>query len=189
MNAVIETKAATDKQAAANQASGQTQYLTFMLGGEMFAIGILAVKEIIEYGGLTEVPMMPECIRGVINLRGAVVPVLDLSARFGKATTTVTKRTCIVIVEIENGGEQQVVGVVVDAVNAVLDIAAADIEPPPAFGAKIRTDFIEGMGKVNGKFVILLNLGQILSLDDIAALADVNAMAQSLIGNSTAVAA
>ncbi|HJV88458.1 MAG TPA: chemotaxis protein CheW [Noviherbaspirillum sp.] len=189
MSALVEKKVVAGNLPAIAQALEQSQYLTFMLGGEMFAIGILAVKEIIEYGGLTEVPMMPECVRGVINLRGAVVPVLDLSARFGKATTTVTKRTCIVIVEIENGGEQQVVGVVVDAVNAVLDIAATDIEPPPAFGAKIRTDFIEGMGKVNGKFVILLNLGQILSLDDIAALANVNAMAQSLIGNSTAVAA
>ncbi|HJU71953.1 MAG TPA: chemotaxis protein CheW, partial [Paucimonas sp.] len=108
----------------------------------------------------------------------------------GKAVTTVTKRTCIVIVETDNGGEQQVVGVMVDAVNAVLDIAAADIEPAPAFGAKIRTDFIGGMGKVNGKFVILLNLGQVLSLDDIAALTNVNTMARSLIGsNSASVAA
>lgn len=185
MSALVETKAAGNL-AAASKAVEHTQYLTFMLGGEMFAIGILAVKEIIEYGGLTEVPMMPECIRGVINLRGAVVPVLDLAARFGKAATTVTKRTCIVIVEIANSGEQQVVGVMVDAVNAVLDIAAADVEPPPAFGAKIRTDFIEGMGKVNGKFVILLNLGEILSLDDIATLANVNTMAQLLIGSNSA---
>ncbi|HJV80263.1 chemotaxis protein CheW [Noviherbaspirillum sp.] len=148
------------------------QYLTFMLGGEAFAIGILAVKEIIEYGGLTEVPMMPECIRGVINLRGAVVPVMDLSARFGKAVTAVTKRTCIVIVEVDNGDAQQVVGVVVDAVNAVQDIAASEIEAPPSFGAKIRTDFIEGMGKVNGKFVILLNINQIVSLDELDALAE-----------------
>lgn len=188
MSALIETRMAGNPPAAARLPE-QSQYLTFLLGGEMFAIGILAVKEIIEYGGLTEVPMMPECIRGVINLRGAVVPVLDLTARFGKAATTVTKRTCIVIVEIDNGEEQQVVGVVVDAVNAVLDIAAAEIEPPPAFGAKIRTDFIEGMGKVNGKFVILLNLGQILSLDDIATLTNVNTMARSLIGNSASITA
>lgn len=189
MSALVETRVAGNPPAA-GQALEHTQYLTFLLGGEMFAIGILAVKEIIEYGGLTEVPMMPECIRGVINLRGAVVPVMDLTARFGKTATTVTKRTCIVIVETDNGGEQQVVGVMVDAVNAVLDIAAADIEPAPAFGAKIRTDFIEGMGKVNGKFVILLNLGQVLSLGDIAALTNVNTTARSLIGsNSTGVAA
>lgn len=149
----------------------QAQYLTFMLAGEMFAIGILHIKEIIGYGGLTEVPMMPECIRGVINLRGAVVPVMDLSARFGKTPSSITKRTCIVIVEVETNGERQDMGVVVDAVNAVLEIPASDIEPPPAFGARIRTDFIEGMGKVNGKFVILLDVNQVLSIDEIGAIA------------------
>ena len=146
------------------------QYLTFMLGGEVFAIGILCIKEIIEYAGLTEVPMMPECIRGVINLRGAVVPVLDLSARFGKKTGDVTKKTCIVIVEVQAGDQRHDMGVVVDAVNAVLEIAASDIEPPPAFGAKIRTDFIEGMGKVAGKFVILLNVSQVLSTEELGSL-------------------
>lgn len=157
------------------------QYLTFMLGGEEFAIGILAVKEIIEYGGVTEVPMMPACIRGVINLRGAVVPVMDLSARFGKEATAVAKRTCIVIFEIEaeDDGEQQVIGMVVDAVNAVLEIAAAEIEPAPTFGAKIRTDFITGMGKVSGKFVILLNVDSVLSIEEIGALADFGASAQA----------
>ena len=114
--------------------------------------------------------MMPECIRGVINLRGAVVPVLDLSARFGKKAGDVTKKTCIVIVEVQAGDQRHDMGVVVDAVNAVLEIAASDIEPPPAFGAKIRTDFIEGMGKVAGKFVILLNVSQVLSTDQLGAL-------------------
>lgn len=148
----------------------QQQYLTFMLGGEMLAVGILHIKEIIEYDGITEVPMMPACIRGVINLRGAVVPVMDLAARFGKSPGAVTKRTCIVIVELGEGGERQDMGIIVDTVNAVLEIAAADIEPPPAFGARIRTDFIEGMGKVNGKFVILLAVEQVLSNIDAGAL-------------------
>jgi len=143
------------------------QYLTFMLEKEVFAIGILAIKEIIEYHDLTPVPMMPDWIRGVINLRGAVVPVLDLSARFGRRSTQVTKRTCIVIVEVETGEERQVVGVAVDAVNQVLTIPESDIEPPPAFGAKIRTDFIFGMGKVDGRFVVLLNTNQVLSIDEI----------------------
>jgi len=175
MNAIVKNE---NKDAAAEQSGvGQSQYLTFMLGGEMFAIGILHVKEIIEYAGLTEVPMMPACISGVINLRGAVVPVMDLSARFGKPATVITKRTCIVIVEVEAHGERQDMGVVVDAVNAVLDIPAADIEPAPAFGAKIRTDFIEGMGKVNGKFVILLNINQVLSSDEVGALAQLSAVA------------
>jgi purine-binding chemotaxis protein CheW len=146
----------------------QTQYLTFVLGSEVFAIGILAIKEIIEYDGLTIVPMMPDCIRGVINLRGAVVPVMDLSLRFGKPSNAVTKRTCIVIIETQRDGEREDLGVVVDAVNAVIDIAADDIEPPPAFGARIRTDFIQGLGKVNGKFVILLNVGRVLAIEEIA---------------------
>lgn len=167
--------------AVAQGIADHAQYLTFMLGGEEFAIGILAVTEIIEYGGVTEVPMMPACIRGVINLRGAVVPVMDLSARFGKEATAVAKRTCIVIVEIEadGDGEQQVIGMVVDAVNAVLEIAAAEIEPAPMFGAKIRTDFITGMGKVSGKFVILLNVDSVLSIEEIGSLADFGASAQA----------
>jgi purine-binding chemotaxis protein CheW len=150
--------------------SEQSQYLTFMLDKEMFAIGILAIKEIIEYHNLTIVPMMPESIRGVINLRGAVVPVIDLSARFGRKATEITKRTCIVIVEIETDGERQDIGVVVDAVNQVLDIHPSEIEPPPAFGAKIRTDFIAGMGKIDGKFVILLDVSHVLSMDEMAAI-------------------
>lgn len=150
----------------------QQQYLTFNLGGEVFAIGILAIKEIIEYGNLTEVPMMPDFIRGVINLRGAVVPVVDLSARFGRAGSKISRRTCIVIIEMKADGERQDVGVIVDAVNEVLEILPHDIEPAPTFGAKIRTDFINGMGKVNGKFVILLNVNRVLSVDEMAALAD-----------------
>jgi purine-binding chemotaxis protein CheW len=96
------------------------------------------------------------------------VPVADLAVRFGRAASPVTKRTCIVIVEVATEEERQVVGVVVDAVNEVLDIPASDIEPPPSFGARIRTDFIEGMGKVNGKFVILLDVNHVLALDDLA---------------------
>jgi len=148
------------------------QFLTFMLGGEMFAMGILAIKEIIEYSTLTEVPMMPASVRGVINLRGSVVPVVDLSVRFGRTPAAVTKRTCIVIVEISLNDTRQDVGVVVDAVNEVLEIPAEDIEPPPTFGTRIRTDFIQGMGKVNHRFVILLDVNQVLSLDELAELAE-----------------
>jgi len=159
----------------------QAQYLTFMLGGETLAIGILVIKEIIEFANLTTVPMMPPCIRGVINLRGAVVPVVDLSARFGHKPSEVTKRTCIVIAEINANGERQDVGVVVDAVNEVLDINTSDIEPPPSFGARIRTDFIEGMGKVNGKFVILLNVHHVLSVHEIGALSHFRAEEQAAV--------
>jgi purine-binding chemotaxis protein CheW len=119
--------------------------------------------------------MMPSFIRGVINLRGAVVPVIDLSARFGRSATQITRRTCIVIIEVPTEEERHDIGVVVDAVSEVLEIPGSEIEPPPAFGAKIRTDFMEGMGKVNGKFVILLDVSKVLSVDEIASLSIVAA--------------
>jgi purine-binding chemotaxis protein CheW len=143
-----------------------TQYLTFMLGSEVFAISILQVKEIIEYHPLTEVPMMPPSVRGVINLRGAVVPVVDPLARFGRASSPVGKKTCFVIVEVQSGEDRHVIGVIVDAVNEVLDIAAAEIEPPPSFGTRLRGDFLQGMAKVNSRFVILLDVNQVLLLDE-----------------------
>ena len=156
------------------------QFLSFSLHGEMFAVGILNVKEIIEYGNLTEIPMMPPFIRGVINLRGSVVPVIDLSARFGNPPTAVGKRTCIVIVEVQEGEFRHDIGIIVDAVSEVLEIPAAEIEPPPSFGAKIRADFIFGMGKaghpgegVGGRFVIILQIDRVLSVEEIAMLAGV----------------
>lgn len=148
----------------------QSQYLTFLLGGEMFAIPILNIKEIIEYGNLTTVPMMPAFIRGVINLRGSVVPVVDLAVRFGRKTSDVTRRTCIVIIEIESGDEKQDIGVVVDTVYEVLEIPGSEVEQAPSFGAKIRADFIRGMGKINGKFVIILAVNHVLSIDEMAIL-------------------
>lgn len=151
-----------------------------MLGNDAYAIGILSIKEIIEYTTMTEVPLMPACVRGVINLRGAVLPVMDLQVRFGQTPSPVTKRTCIVIVEVLGPEGQQVMGVVVDAVNEVLDIDASDIEPPPAFGTRIRTDFISGMGKVRGKFVILLNVNRVLDLDDLQAMSEALSVASDM---------
>ena len=148
----------------------QGQYLTFNLCGDMYAIGILHIKEILEYGQLTAVPMMPDFIRGVINLRGAVVPVIDLGSRFGGERSEVTKRTCIVIIEVASEEGKQDIGVVVDSVSEVLEISSKEIEPPPAFGARIRADFIEGMGKIGGKFVIILSVSKVLSVDEIARL-------------------
>ncbi len=147
------------------------QYLTFLLNAEMFAIAILNIKEIIEYGNLTEVPMMPAFIRGVINLRGSVVPVVDLSSRFGRGRTEVSRRTCIVIIEVQGSDDtRQDIGVVVDSVSEVLEIPSSEIEPAPAFGARIRVDFIAGMGKVAGKFVIILNANKVLSVDELSML-------------------
>ena len=151
------------------------QYLTFLLSGEMYAVGILNVKEIIEYGQLTEIPMMPAFIRGVINLRGSVVPVIDLAARFGGRATETSRRTCIVIIELAHEDERHDIGIVVDAVSEVLEVSDVDIEPPPAFGAKIRADFIAGMGKIGGKFVIILDIRKVLSVDEIANLAAIKA--------------
>ncbi|MDP3537518.1 MAG: chemotaxis protein CheW [Azonexus sp.] len=156
-----------------------SQYLTFALGSEMFAVGILNVKEIIEYGNLTEIPMMPTFIRGVINLRGSVVPVIDLAARFGGSQTKIGRRTCIVIVEVQDDDTKHDIGTIVDAVSEVLDIPGGEIEPPPSFGANIRADFIFGMGKVAGKFVIILNINEVLSMEEIAMLTITDAIAET----------
>jgi len=162
------------------------QYLTFTLGEEMFAVGILHIREIIEYGSVTTVPLMPAFVRGVINLRGSVVPVIDLAARFGRPPCAISRRSCIVIVELESGGERQELGVLVDAVSEVLEIPAGEIEPAPAFGAKIRTDFIAGMGKIGGRFVILLNMNNVLAVEEIALLAQLNETeAQRALNNET----
>lgn len=165
---------------------GSHQYLTFFLGGEMFAVGILHVKEIIEYGTVTRIPMMPRFIRGVINLRGSVVPVIDLSCRFGAEPTVISRRTCVVILELPENDEQPVIGVVVDAVSEVLEIARSEIAPAPAFGARIRAEFIDGMGKVKDRraggaerFVIVLNVGKVLATEEIALLARVAAEGES----------
>lgn len=151
--------------------SGTHKYLSFTLQGEVYAMGIEQVKEIIEFGPITLVPMMPAFMRGVINLRGTVVPVIDLSRRFGGEPSVVGRRTCVVILELPAGEASdlgpQVIGVIVDAVNAVLDIAAAAIEPPPSFGTGIRPDFLQGMGKVKERFVLILNVHKTLSLEEL----------------------
>ena len=158
MGAVIEAKkhAVATQGADAKKSVSSSQYLTFVLGGEVYALEILHIKEIIQYGELTEVPMMPSFIRGVINLRGKVVPVVDMTARFGRGVTSVARRTSI--------------GVMVDAVNEVIDIADSDVEPPPAFGGRLRADFISGMAKRDGRFIIVLNLAQVLSVEEMVAL-------------------
>lgn len=153
--------------------SDLNQYLTFTLGKEMYAIPLLGVKEIIEYGLVTSIPTMPEFVRGVINLRGRVVPVVDLSSRFGYDRVQVGKRTCIIIVEVQNENARQDIGIVVDSVNAVTSIEQDDIEPRPNFGAKIRIDFIHGMWKLEDQFVIILELEKVLSLDEIIELSKI----------------
>ena len=146
------------------------QYLTFTLAQELFAVEIRAVREIIEYGRLTTVPMMPPSILGVINLRGAVVPVMDLGQRFGGQATAIGPRTCIVILEIASEASAQVIGMVVDAVNEVRELNADQIEPTPHFGGRIRADFIRGMGKLDERLVVMLDIGRIISAEERLAL-------------------
>lgn len=155
---------------AASPSAARNQYLAFGLGGEAFAMEIRFVKEVIQFEDLTDVPLMPSFIRGVINLRGAVVPVLDLSVRFGRPVSEVSRRTCVVILEVPKGEGVAVIGVIVDNVSEVLELAQSEIEPAPSFGNDIRSEFICGVGKTGGKFVILLDVKHVLSLDEISAL-------------------
>jgi purine-binding chemotaxis protein CheW len=141
----------------------QTQYLTFVIGDEEYALGILRVREIIQYDVVTRVPKMPPWIRGVINLRGGVVPVLDLALKLGLPKADVTKSTCIVISEATSEGETYLVGIVADAVCQVIDLAARDVEPTPAFGTAVRVDYLLGMGKLGRKFVLLLDADKVLT--------------------------
>jgi purine-binding chemotaxis protein CheW len=138
------------------------QYLSFMRGAEMLAIGILGVKEIIEFGDVTPIPAMPDYVRGVINLRGAAVPVLDLSVRFGGSPTAVTRRTCIVIAEVTACGARQDLGIIVDAVHAVLDIPAHDIEALPKLGAAAGSELMRGVARLKDRFVMILDVDKLL---------------------------
>jgi purine-binding chemotaxis protein CheW len=169
--AAAQTVRAEDGHTDAPVADGADRYLTFRLTDEVFALPIADITEIIEYRSLTAVPMMPSFVRGVLNLRGRVVPVVDLAARFGRGSTTLGRRTAIVIVETrgaEDGedGPGQDFGIVVDAVNEVVHVNDADIEPAPAFGGGIRSDFIAGMARRQGDFVVVLDVARVLSVDE-----------------------
>ena len=145
--------------------NGVGQNLSFHCMNVALALPISRVREIIEYGNLTTVPMMPPYVLGVINLRGNVVPVVDLSARFGAGATKLGKRTCIIILELPRVGESALVGLVVDAVDEVLDVDSGQIEPPPSFGTAIRSDFILGMARREQGFLIILRVDKLLDLD------------------------
>lgn len=148
------------------------QFLTFALGDEVFAMDIRTVREIIQVGPMTTVPLMPSFVRGVINLRGAVVPVIDLHARFGRAPAKLSKKTCIVIFDSTRDGERVELGLMVDAVSEVIEIAAAQIEPAPSFGTTVKRDFIRGMGKVASRFVILIEPDRAFDVGEMAELCE-----------------
>jgi purine-binding chemotaxis protein CheW len=162
------------------------QYLTFRLNKEMYAFGILNVKEILEYDKVTQVPMMPDYIQGVINLRGEVVPVINLARRFGLPASSVTKRTCIIIVEVTTDAQLQDLGVMVDSVSEVLDILPADMRAAPGFGMRISTDFIKGMGKINDDFVIVLNEERVLSVEDLTLVSEMKGLVEAQSAESDA---
>lgn len=152
------------------------QFLTFQLGSEVFGVDILDVKEIIEICNITRVPLTPAYIRGVINLRGNVVSIIDLSARLDRNPSTISKRSSIVILTVEHTSadhsetDTYTLGMLVDEVNEILDIAQDSILPAPDFGAEIRTEFIQAMGRVDNKFIILLAINRILSVTELAQL-------------------
>lgn len=144
------------------------QYLTFSLGEEVFAMDIRTVREIIQCGPMTTVPLMPPFVRGVINLRGAVVPVIDLHARFGRPPGRIGKKTCIVIFDGQRDGERVELGLMVDAVSEVVDIPSSQVEPAPSFGTAIQREFICGMGKLANRFVIILNPAKAFDVEEMA---------------------
>jgi purine-binding chemotaxis protein CheW len=148
------------------------QYLTFMIQGEEYAVSILKVKEIIEYDTVTEVPKTPEWVRGVINLRGSVVPVIDLAPRFRLAPSVAGKLTCIVITEVQGEEGATVVGVMADSVCEVIDLKPQDIEEPPTFGTRVKLDYLLGMARSGKKFCLILDTENVLSTDDLLELSD-----------------
>lgn len=145
-----------------------TQYLTFKLNDEVFALDISKVREVLDFTDLTKVPGMPGFMRGVINLRGSVVPVVDMKLKFGIGRTEKTVNTCIIIVEIDLQGGKTVIGALTDSVQEVIDLEPDHIEPAPRIGTSLRTGFIKGMGKRNDQFLILLDLDRVFSADELA---------------------
>jgi len=151
-----------------DEAAGTTQYLTFTLGEEEFALDISKVREVLDYTTITRVPRMPEFLRGVINLRGNVVPVVDLRMKLGMPPTKRSVSTCIVITEIDMDGEVVHMGALTDSVQEVLDLEPGQIQPPPRFGTRLDTEFIRGMGKRDDRFLIILDIDKVLSGEDIS---------------------
>jgi purine-binding chemotaxis protein CheW len=144
-----------------------TQYLTFRIADETYAVGILKIREILRYETVTKVPTTPQSIRGVLNLRGRVVPVVDLAVRLGLPESTVTKWSCVIIVETELDGEQTVMGVMVDSVKEVIELLSNEIEPPPPFGTQVRVSYLTGMAKCDNKFILILDIDEILASEEI----------------------
>ena len=145
-----------------------TQYLTFRLGGEVYALDIGKVREVLDFTTATKVPRTPDFMRGVINLRGSVVPVVDLRLKFGMSATEKTVNTCVIITEVTVDGDTTVLGALADSVQEVIDLLPSDISPAPKIGTRLRTEFIRGMGKRDDRFIIILDIDRVFSSDELA---------------------
>jgi purine-binding chemotaxis protein CheW len=158
-----------------------TQYLSFILAGEEYALGILQVKEIIEYDTITRIPGAPVWVRGVFNLRGSVVPVVDLAVKLGLAPTIPTRWSCIVVVEVKSGGERLVLGLLADTIGQVIDLTPGEVVPPPAFGVPVHVDYLVGMGRQGSerKFVLLLDIDKVLSSQEVVTASTLQAPAEA----------
>jgi purine-binding chemotaxis protein CheW len=159
------------------------QYLTFRLGEEVFALGVSNVREILEFTTVTRVPKTPEFMRGVINLRGSVVPVLDMRLKFGLTRVEKTVDTCIIVVEVSFEGENTIIGALVDSVQEVFDLEPDQVEPAPKIGTQLRTEFIKGMGKRDDHFIILLDIDKVFSSEELATVTGKNAEEMRMAGN------
>ena len=146
-----------------------TQYLTFTLADEVFAVDVARVREILEMPSITKVPQVPDFMLGVINLRGCVVPVIDLRLKFGMKETAQTVNTCIIVVEVAMDGENIVLGSLADSVQEVIEMEYSQIEAAPHIGTNLKTDFIKGMGKHDGRFVMILDIDKVFSSDELSA--------------------
>jgi purine-binding chemotaxis protein CheW len=168
---------------------GEQQYLTFFAAGEEYGIGILRVREIIPVPVLTKVPGTPDWIRGVVNLRGSVVPVIDLACKFGVGKSEITARSCVVISELKVGEELVQVGVMADAVHQVIDPGSGEVQPPPSFGPRVRVDQIQGMVLIDSKFVLLLDVDRVLTWSEMDSVAAVAVSDSVAVGEATTASA
>ena len=164
---------------AAMETTEATQYLTFKLAEEVYALDIGKVREVLDFTTVTKVPRTPDFMRGVINLRGSVVPVVDLRLKFGMSATEKTVNTCVIITEVTVDGDTTVLGCLADSVQEVLDLEPEQISAPPKIGTKLRTEFIRGMGKRDDRFIIILDIDKVFSLEELA-LVDVDGLESTI---------
>lgn len=161
------------------------QYLTFTLGDEHFALDVANVREILEFTGVTKVPQTPEFMRGVINLRGSVVPVMDMRLKFGMSITEKAVDTCVIVAEVSLEGETTVLGALVDSVQEVFELEPEQIEPAPRIGTKLRTEFIRGMGKRDEQFIIILDVDKVFSSEELAILSQTENVKEKMVAGAT----